>query len=118
MSEPSLSRRGVLARFGGGLGTVALGSLLAESVIASPSKLAGTHHAPRAKRVIQLFMNGGPFQGDFFDPKPAINQFAGQRPKEVEFRTENKTGGLMPVPTAYRPRGEWFAGQQSVAADR
>ena len=51
-------------------------------------------------------MNGGPFQGDFFDPKPAINQFAGQRPKEVEFRTENKTGGLMPVPTAYRPRGE------------
>ena len=93
MAETSLSRRSVLARFGGGLGTVALGSLLAESSVASPaSPNAGTHHAPRAKRVIQLFMNGGPFQADFFDPKPAINQFAGQRPKEVEFRTENKTG--------------------------
>jgi hypothetical protein len=51
-------------------------------------------------------MNGGPFAPDFFDPKPAINQFAGQRPKAVELRTENQTGGLMPVPFKFRPCGQ------------
>jgi hypothetical protein len=51
-------------------------------------------------------MNGGPFQGDFFDPKPALNEYAGQRPKEVEFRTENATGGCMPVPFKFERRGE------------
>jgi hypothetical protein len=50
-------------------------------------------------------MNGGPFQGDFFDPKPALNQFAGQRPAEVELRTENQTGGLMAVPFGYQRHG-------------
>ena len=55
MSESFLSRRSALARFGGGLGTVALGSLIAESSVASPTMpTAGTHHAPRAKRVIDL----------------------------------------------------------------
>jgi hypothetical protein len=100
----------MFGRLGGGVGALALASLLSAtsraSAESSQSRQPKTHHAPRAKRVIQLFMNGGPFQGDFFDPKPAINQFAGQRPKEVEFRTENKTGGLMPVPYEYRPRGE------------
>lgn len=64
------------------------------------------HFRPRAKRVIQLFMNGGPFQGDFFDPKPALNQFAGQRPKEVEFRTENATTGVMAVPFKFQSHGQ------------
>jgi hypothetical protein len=56
--------------------------------------------------VIHLFMNGGPFQGDLFDPKPAINQHAGQRPAEVELRTENATGGLLEVPFQYEAHGE------------
>ena len=110
MAEQFHSRRELLNRLGGGAGTIALASLLSnpasQGAGSSAERRFHTHHAPRTKRVIQLFMNGGPFQGDFFDPKPAINQFAGQRPKEVEFRTENKTGGLMPVPYGYRPRGE------------
>ena len=111
MSEQFHSRREVFRKLGGGVGAVALASLLSNPASSTASETSAgrsfrTHHAPRAKRVIQLFMNGGPFQADFFDPKPAINQFAGQRPKEVEFRTENKTGGLMPVPYPYRPRGE------------
>ncbi len=110
MFDAPQSRRAMFRRLGGGLGSVALASLVGPTEAArgegSAAKNTNTHHAPRAKRVIQLFMNGGPFQADFFDPKPAINQFAGQRPKEVEFRTENKTGGLMPVPYGYRPRGE------------
>src|SRR5688500_2670834 len=103
--ENILSRRTMLTRLGGGLGAVGLAHFVADSANASgnPNRL---HVRPRAKRVIQLFMNGGPFQADLFDPKPAINQFAGQRPKEVEFRTENATGGLMPVPTAFQSCGQ------------
>jgi uncharacterized protein DUF1501 len=110
MFDTPLSRRTLFGRVGGGLGTVALASALLDEQLTSASATypheAGTHHGPRAKRVIQLFMNGGPFQADFFDPKPALNQFAGQRPKEVEFRTENKTGGLLAVPFGFRPCGE------------
>lgn len=96
----------MVARLGGGLGTIALAQLLSEPLSAAATPARGPHLAPRAKRVIHLFMNGGPFQGDFFDPKPLLNTHAGQRPKEVDFRTENATGGLMPVPTPFRPRGE------------
>jgi hypothetical protein len=51
-------------------------------------------------------MNGGPFGPDLFDPKPAINRYAGQRPAAVELRTENQTGGLMPVPFRFRRHGQ------------
>ncbi len=67
---------------------------------------AQSHFAPKAKRVIHLFMNGGAFGPDFLDPKPALNKNAGQRPKEVQFRTENKTGGLMPVPFKFKSHGQ------------
>jgi hypothetical protein len=50
-------------------------------------------------------MNGGPFGPDLFDPKPAINRYAGQRPAAVQLRTENQTGGLMAVPFQFRPHG-------------
>lgn len=113
------SRRSMLQGLGGGLGVCGLVSLITEpcraadesrpvasSPTGAPRQATQVHDRPRAKRMIQLFMNGGPFQGDFFDPKPALNEFAGQRPKEVEFRTENATGGLMPVPFKFERRGE------------
>src|SRR5437773_4039759 len=80
-----LSRRDLLWRFGGGLGGVALAHLLGAhcllaadetgSLAPSSSALAGvlrngTHHPARARRVIQLFMNGGASQMDLFDHKP------------------------------------------------
>src|SRR6188768_24808 len=98
----ALSRRQMIGRLGGGLGAIGLGSLLAETAEAAAPKL---HFAPRAKRVIHLFMNGGPFQADFFDPKPLLTKFAGQRPKEVELRTERATAGLLASPFRYEPRG-------------
>ena len=103
------SRRECVQALGGSLGSIALASLLSGDATASASSSpAGQlpHFAPRAKRVIQLFMNGGPFQGDLFDPKPALNKFAGQRPAEVQLRTERETGGLMPVPFAFRNCGQ------------
>src|SRR3954467_7226795 len=103
-----LTRRAAISRLGGTLGAIGLGAMLAESPAAQAADVAAmrTHFAPRAKRVIHLFMNGGPFQGDFFDPKPALNRYAGQRPAAVELRTENQTGGLMPVPFRYRRHGQ------------
>jgi hypothetical protein len=93
----------MIGRLGGGLGAIGLGPLLADSPAAAASAV---HFAPRAKRVIHLFMNGGPFQGDFFDPKPQLAKFAGQRPKEVDLRTERATAGLLPSPFRYEQRGQ------------
>jgi hypothetical protein len=91
------TRREMIQALGGGLGALGLGVLLAP---------AATHFRPRAKRIIQLFMNGGPFGPDTFDPKPAINRCAGQRPAAVRLRTENETGGLMPVPFRFAKHGQ------------
>jgi hypothetical protein len=80
MSDLSaLSRRELLARMGGGLG--ALG--LASTMQAAPR----SHFAPKAKRVIHLFMNGGPFGPDFFDPKTSLTKYAGQKPEGADLRT-------------------------------
>ncbi|MFN0051475.1 MAG: DUF1501 domain-containing protein [Planctomycetales bacterium] len=96
------TRRDWLHRAGGGLAAIGL----AQTLRAADRSPTGPLFLPRAKRVIHLFMNGGPFQADLFDPKPRINEFAGQRPQEVQFRTENATGGLMPVPSGFQKRGQ------------
>ncbi|MFN0055059.1 MAG: DUF1501 domain-containing protein [Planctomycetales bacterium] len=80
-----LSRRELLRRTGGGFGVLALTALLAEDSIGAPQ---GTdldplsprrpHFLPRAKRVIFLFMPGGPSQVDTFDPKPRLSRDDGQ----------------------------------------
>src|SRR5207237_6888 len=105
LASRMLSRRQLVQALGGGLGALGLASLLApEAAAAEAVRLP--HFKPRARRIIQLFMNGGPFGPDLFDPKPAINQYAGQRPTAVQLRTENQTGGLMPVPFQYRRCGQ------------
>ena len=99
----SLSRRHMLQTLGGGFGAVGLAGLLNQ---ASAKELAA-HVAPRAKRVIHLFMNGGPFGPDFLDPKPGVVKFEGQRPAELDsFRTERKTAGLLPSPFQFAPHDE------------
>jgi hypothetical protein len=98
IGEP-LSRRRMLQTLGGGFGLLSLAGLASEAP-------AATHFPARAKRVIHLFMNGGPFQADFFDPKPALAKFAGQRPEETNLRTERATAGLLPSPFKFAPAGE------------
>jgi len=95
-----LSRRAAVQRLGGGFGAVALAQMLSSTTIAAP------HAAPRARRVIQLFMNGGPFGPDFFDPKPALKKYEGQRPDAVNLRTERKTAGLLASPFTFAPAGQ------------
>jgi hypothetical protein len=69
------TRREFLAHSGAGFGALALAGMTsqAQSVAASQP-----HHRPTAKRVIFLFMEGGPSHIDLFDPKPLLNQLAGQ----------------------------------------
>ena len=98
-----INRRDAIASMGGGFGAAALGDILSK---ANASQYDGLHHRPKVKRVIQLFMNGGALEGDFFDPKPTLNEFAGQRPEEVWLRTERKTGGLLECPFKYSRHGE------------
>src|SRR5271170_2761877 len=104
--HPFFSRRQMIQAMGGGFGSIALAGLLAPPAAAMPTASRGPHFAPRAKRVIHLFMNGGPFGPDLLDHKPALNRFAGQRPREVELRTERPTAGLMPVPFRYSRCGQ------------
>src|ERR1043165_1051007 len=79
------SRRDFLWRTGGGLGGIALNWLLAAEAGAAvsvvpknPLAARPPHFAARAKRVIFLFMVGGPSQMDLFDPKPELVKRAGQ----------------------------------------
>ena len=99
----AFTRREMIRALGGTLGAVGLwGTLAGESEAA----LRTPHFAPRAKRVIHLFMNGGPFQGDLFDPKPMVAKHAGERPAEVDLRTERRTAGLLPSPFNFVPGGQ------------
>src|SRR5580698_4637097 len=92
----------------GGLGSVGLAALLADS----PARGAALMHynGPRlpvkAKRVISLFMPGGPSHVDMFDPKPGMVKYAGQRPNAVDLRTERQTGGLLPSSFAFQKHGQ------------
>jgi hypothetical protein len=100
-----LSRRLLVRQLGAGAGTAALATALASEATAQ-TQSSNTHFPPRARRVIHLFMNGGPFQADFFDPKPALLKYAGQRPPEADLRTERKTAGLLPSPFRFKPAGQ------------
>jgi hypothetical protein len=93
-STPFLCRREFLWRFGGGLGGVALAQILGQQgllgaegestpVVANPAArgvlAGGPHHPARAKRVVQLFMNGGASQMDLFDYKQELVKRHGQK---------------------------------------
>src|SRR4051794_14339653 len=83
------TRRDFLQQLGGGLGSVALASLLNEQGLLADQP---AHHPTRAKAVIQLFMLGGASQCDTFDYKPELIRRHGQT---VPFRV---TGGTAAQP--------------------
>src|SRR5262245_26751981 len=122
----SMSRRALFCRIGGGFGAVGLSSVLADAGLAlldsnaraatsggsaaalpsSPLAPRAPHFAARAKRVIFLFMNGGPSHVDSFDPKPALQRHAGQDPPAGLVTGRRKRGKVMPSPFSARPHGE------------
>ena len=107
--EGQLSRRHLLRQFGGGMGMLSAASLLAANgdlAAVNAVSNAGSHFPPRATRVIHLFMNGGPFGADLFDPKPALVKYEGQKPAGADLLTERPTGGLLASPFRFSKHGQ------------
>ena len=73
----TMNRRNFLGRSCSLLGGAALSSLLTRQLSATPAPPSLPHFAPKAKRVIYLFMAGGPSHIDMFDYKPAMQQLHG-----------------------------------------
>src|SRR5262245_25312520 len=102
----NLTRRELLHRVGLGMGALALpGVLFASDRSAAPLAPREPHFKPRAKRVIHLFMNGGPSHVDTFDPKPALDKYHG-KPIPVNLRTERKTGAAYRSPFKFSRHGK------------
>ncbi len=109
----AVSRRAWLQEAGGGFGAIALASLLHDDGRASTTSSTepkGPHFAPRAKRIIYLFMHGGPSHVDLFDPKPELARLAGQ-PLPEEFgavmtRRKVAANPLLGPLAKFHPRGQ------------
>jgi hypothetical protein len=106
-----LTRRQLFGRTAAGIGTAALASLLNPNLFAAqeakpasvPGILADPHFAPRAKRVIYLFMSGGPSHIDLFDYKPRLKELHGtELPAEIRMgqRVTGMTSGQKSFPCA------------------
>ncbi len=88
MDPKQVSRRWFLQQCGVGLGSLALGHLLRDAGYAAPTESSSNnplapkspHHAPKAKRVIFLFMAGAPSHLELFDYKPQLAKFDGTLP--------------------------------------
>ena len=73
------TRREFLAKSGAGFGAVALAGLMSNTAASSnPLSAKKPHFVPTAKRVIFLFMEGGPSHLDLFDRKPLLQELAGK----------------------------------------
>lgn len=115
MVRYTTDRRQFLSSLGQGFGSLALVHLLAqEGLLASQeaigpgAALAGFHHPPRAKRVVQLFMGGAASHLDTFDYKPMLEKHHGE-PSDFGEHVETFQDGLGPwlkSPWKFQPYGE------------
>ena len=112
----SLSRRSLLRRCGTGLATFGLAGLLGDDgmllgsvekgdVNQNPLQPRPSHFPGTAKRVIHLFMNGGPSHVDTFDYKPELQNRDGEK-LPVSLKTERKTGVAMASPFQFKQYGQ------------
>ena len=87
------SRRAFLADLGMGFTGLALGAMLAEDGIVRAADVMNSnvvpggqlHHSPKAKSVIWIFLSGGYSHLETFDPKPALNKYAGKTFDDTPF---------------------------------
>ncbi len=109
-----LNRREFFTSSASGLGAVALASMLGEDGLLANSApgARGPHFAPKAKRCIYFFMEGGPSQMDLFDPKPKLNELDGQPMPDsllegVKFAfTQKDSARLMGSPRTFKKYGQ------------
>jgi hypothetical protein len=118
ISRP-LSRRDLLRRSGMGFAALGLAGLFADEL---PAATPGVHtpgspalnplaprapHFPgKAKRVLHLFLNGGPSHVDTFDPKPKLTEYHGKPLPIPNLKTERKTGAAYGSPFKFKKYGQ------------
>jgi hypothetical protein len=108
------SRRHFLAQAGGGIGALALAALLADERPVSAAAVGNgakkPHFEPRVRRVLWLFMHGGPSHVDLLDPKPDLARLAGQPLPDsfgmVMTRRKVATNPLLGPIKPFAPRGQ------------
>jgi hypothetical protein len=112
-----VSRRQMLRQFANGFGMLGLAGLLndspfsrasaAETAAVNPLSLKLPQFPAKAKRVIFLFMSGGPSHVDLFDPKPKLVEMQGQPLPFAKPKLERtKTGNLLPSPWSFARHGQ------------
>ncbi len=115
--DPRPSRREALSRLGAGFGLLGLASVLADEARADatsaaparsdPMAVRPPHFPARAKRVIFLFMSGGPSHVDLFDPKPRLDRDDGKPlPFSMPHLERTRTGNLLRSPFKFARRGQ------------
>jgi hypothetical protein len=115
-SGAPVSRRQMLRQFANGFGMLGLAGLLQESPFsrafaaetgaANPLSVKPPQFPAKAKRVIFLFMSGGPSHVDLFDPKPKLAAMQGQALPFAKPKLERtKTGNLLPSPWSFARHG-------------
>ncbi|QDT41621.1 hypothetical protein Pan241w_16840 [Gimesia alba] len=103
-----ISRREMLRRSSAGFGSLALAALLGSNGQAAQQKVVQQpHFTPKAKRVIFLFMHGGPSHMDTFDYKPQLQKDSGKPlPFDKPRVFSATTGNLLGSPWKFKQHGE------------
>jgi len=103
-----MTRRQMLEIMGGGFGLVGLqgSGSAATSTMGDPLAPKPPHFPAKAKRIINLFLNGGPSQVDTFDPKPMLDKYNGKPAPSGNLKTERKTGNLLKSPFTFQHYGK------------
>src|SRR5437867_323954 len=110
-----LTRRQMLRQMGTGLGVLGLAGLLRDAGVLVPSVIAASANPlaarppqfpARAKRIIHIYLNGGPSQVDTFDPKPALAKWEEKTIPTGNLTTERPTGTALPSPFKFQPYGQ------------
>src|SRR5438094_486879 len=104
-NSTTTSRRQMLKHFASGFGMLGLANLFSSDVIAS--SLISPRIPAKAKRVIFLFMSGGPSHVDLFDPKPRLSAESGKPlPFEMPKLIRTKTGNMLGTPYKFKKHGQ------------
>ncbi len=101
-----MTRRQLLRNMGNGFGSLALAQVAGNAApTANPLAPRPTHFPAKAKRVVYLYLNGGPSQVDTFDPKPVLSKFDSKDVPD-SLKLDHAKGVLLGSPFEFRKHGQ------------
>jgi len=101
-----MTRRQLLRNMGNGFGSLALAQVAGGAApAANPLAPRPTHFPAKAKRVVYLYLNGGPSQVDTFDPKPELSKFDSKGVPD-SLKLDHAKGVLLGSPFQFRKHGQ------------